>query len=838
MTFNAYHKWLGIPPEEQPPNHYRLLGIKVFETDPDVIASAADRQMAHIRTFQSGLHSAESQRVLNEISTARVALLNSAKKAEYDRQLQQLGAPSKPAPQETADLDFLNAPAAPGAMPAAGPKPTRSGSKPQAWIGLAVLGALVVLAGIWAVNLGRNKNEVASVEPKSPAADRATGEPAGTEPKRKPELPPPPPPPKPQPQDAPKPKPEPKPEQKPKPEPISPAPLVAPKTPEEESKSSQENESIRWPGLTRLLNDMSHWHVAAGNWRSENGRIVGSDDCVLVFNHHLPDDFVLELTINVIEGMRPRVHLPGFHVGNEGYSKTISLFDVDDAVGHDFPYDNKQTMRLRIVAGDNVQLYINGALVKEGKRRAARAGDLRISGGDFWSRGTTAFSDFTLGSSQDEASPVSEPKAPAKAGGETVVEATNQRWIELLKEVNLDKDRIEGKWKREGDFLRAAPDAPSSVPLPVTLSGSYDLQVEFTRNTGTGSIQMELPVRSSLCTLALGGWNDAASVLAAIDGQETPPEATRRPGTLVDGKRYTVLAQIRVNGEAASVEILLDGQPYLQWKGKESQISVPEWAHPPYRDHPALGGGYCDVTYRSAKVRVISGKAPLVSGPKAEETSAAAKAAGETAAEATTHKTPAKHSAARLISSLKKKLRGKLVYDARTEQFTLTYDWASKQQLQDFDLSKAKLPFVRCRLALQGGESIRHAVDFKEVTIGALVFVPAMKGTLIRTSGGLQARVGGQWPDTMYLDGGGGDNPSLVVPDSQRKGIQPIVVTITETHLGFAYGSGNPSQLGKAVTDFHAGQVELSGGDVGFQYGKLVLTGLIDDKWLRSYVEE
>jgi hypothetical protein len=25
--FDPYHVWLGIPPHEQPPNHYRLLGI-------------------------------------------------------------------------------------------------------------------------------------------------------------------------------------------------------------------------------------------------------------------------------------------------------------------------------------------------------------------------------------------------------------------------------------------------------------------------------------------------------------------------------------------------------------------------------------------------------------------------------------------------------------------------------------------------------------------------------------------------------------------------------------------------------------------------------------------
>ncbi len=36
-TFAPYHKWLGIPPADQPANHYRLLGLNLFESDPDVI---------------------------------------------------------------------------------------------------------------------------------------------------------------------------------------------------------------------------------------------------------------------------------------------------------------------------------------------------------------------------------------------------------------------------------------------------------------------------------------------------------------------------------------------------------------------------------------------------------------------------------------------------------------------------------------------------------------------------------------------------------------------------------------------------------------------------------
>lgn len=85
--FDPYHQWLSIPPEEQPADHYRLLGLKQFESDPDVISSAADRQMAHVRSFQSGQHALISQTLLNEISAARVCLLNPGKKADYDSAL-------------------------------------------------------------------------------------------------------------------------------------------------------------------------------------------------------------------------------------------------------------------------------------------------------------------------------------------------------------------------------------------------------------------------------------------------------------------------------------------------------------------------------------------------------------------------------------------------------------------------------------------------------------------------------------------------------------------------------------------------------------------------------
>ncbi len=132
-SFDPYRKWLGIPPDEQPPHHYRLLGIGLFESDPDVIANAADRQMTHVRTFQSGKYAAESQRILNELAAARVCLLDPEKRTAYDAALklkQPAGVPLSPA------MPSPVMPPGPGQPPQA---PPPSGRPPQAVVAAPVM---------------------------------------------------------------------------------------------------------------------------------------------------------------------------------------------------------------------------------------------------------------------------------------------------------------------------------------------------------------------------------------------------------------------------------------------------------------------------------------------------------------------------------------------------------------------------------------------------------------------------------------------------------------------------------------------------------------------------
>ncbi len=128
VDFDPYYKWLGIPPKDQPPHYYRLLGIEVFESDAEVIASAADQRLMLVRTFKNGPNVILAQKLEKKIAAAKSCLLDPEKKAEYDvslrlqLRLQPLPAPPPPPPSSTASpLKQGNYPLPPPLTPTAPP---------------------------------------------------------------------------------------------------------------------------------------------------------------------------------------------------------------------------------------------------------------------------------------------------------------------------------------------------------------------------------------------------------------------------------------------------------------------------------------------------------------------------------------------------------------------------------------------------------------------------------------------------------------------------------------------------------------------------------------------
>ena len=182
-SFDPYRIWLGIPPSEQPADHYRLLGIARFETDPEVIENAANRQMSYLRTFQSGDYVGLAQRLLNEVAAAKICLLHPDRRKAYDSQLQQIPATPSAAdspttfPHDAPQADQVT-PAAPGkpvASPEAPPLPlVRTALPPRTrraspWPLLLAMMLIVILLGALIVFFNRRDLWNPSAPPPSPS---------------------------------------------------------------------------------------------------------------------------------------------------------------------------------------------------------------------------------------------------------------------------------------------------------------------------------------------------------------------------------------------------------------------------------------------------------------------------------------------------------------------------------------------------------------------------------------------------------------------------------------------------------------------------------------------
>lgn len=85
---DPYQLWLGLPPHPTRPNYYRLLGLRMLESDRAAIGAAADRAMARVRSFKPGAYARQWADLLDELKLAKATLLDSDKKAQYDASLE------------------------------------------------------------------------------------------------------------------------------------------------------------------------------------------------------------------------------------------------------------------------------------------------------------------------------------------------------------------------------------------------------------------------------------------------------------------------------------------------------------------------------------------------------------------------------------------------------------------------------------------------------------------------------------------------------------------------------------------------------------------------------
>lgn len=175
--FNPYHKWLGIPLSEQPPTHYRLLGLEAFEDDADVIDGAADRCMSFVQQFANGPQIQISQKILNELSEARVCLLNPELKTQYDARLKRKLAKQSRAEQPAAQAEPTQTDHAVAQLGQAARRDSRVTRRKKSPIPMIVGGLISAGIVVGAVSWFLNKDKQDDPESKETVAAKSDSEP-------------------------------------------------------------------------------------------------------------------------------------------------------------------------------------------------------------------------------------------------------------------------------------------------------------------------------------------------------------------------------------------------------------------------------------------------------------------------------------------------------------------------------------------------------------------------------------------------------------------------------------------------------------------------------------
>lgn len=97
--FDPLHTWLGIPPAEQPPNYYRVFGLKLFESDQAAITAASNRVIKTLQSQAEGPQAEYAKKLLPNVNAIRKCLLDPQARAAYDAKLRAKTAGQPEGPQ-------------------------------------------------------------------------------------------------------------------------------------------------------------------------------------------------------------------------------------------------------------------------------------------------------------------------------------------------------------------------------------------------------------------------------------------------------------------------------------------------------------------------------------------------------------------------------------------------------------------------------------------------------------------------------------------------------------------------------------------------------------------
>ena len=136
---------------------------------------------------------------------------------------------------------------------------------------------------------------------------------------------------------------------------------------------------------------------------------------------------------------------------------------------------------------------------------------------------------------------------------------------------------VNGQWSITPDQIEAkAIDKIAIAQNAISIEGNYVFTFTFTRTAGNDAVSAILPIGATQCALEFGGWSGQAHGLSRVNGKPVndPDNPTSvRPGSLINGKKYTVSASVSLTPPNAFIAVDLDQQSLVRFNGLISELS-------------------------------------------------------------------------------------------------------------------------------------------------------------------------------------------------------------------------------------------------------------------------
>jgi serine/threonine protein kinase len=181
--------------------------------------------------------------------------------------------------------------------------------------------------------------------------------------------------------------------------------------------------------------------------------------------------------------------------------------------------------------------------------------------------------------------------------------SSHEAWIDLIARAKPNDENSVGTWQRTSGELTVDAEESARIALPYTPPVEYDLDIEFTRHTGTLSIAVIFAAGSGLATFELDAWGKHLGGIQLIDGRNLQQQNT---GTvqlpLNNGQQYRLRMEVRRDRVIAT----LDGRMLTTYIGNGSNLQPLELWRLPGNAPLGVGAYSADTTFHTIRIRPVA----------------------------------------------------------------------------------------------------------------------------------------------------------------------------------------------------------------------------------------